>query len=56
MVVAAMKLKDTYSLEGKFDQLRQHVKKQRYYFVNYFVHLVKAMYGHESWTVRKAEC
>ena len=51
-----MKLKDTYSLEGKFDQLRQHVKKQRYYFVNYFVHLVKAMYGHESWTVRKAEC
>ena len=55
MVATAMKLKDTYSLEGKFDQLRQHVKKQRYYFVNYFVHLVKAMYGHESWTVRKAE-
>ena len=29
-----MKLKDAYSLEGKFDQPRQHVKKQRYYFVN----------------------
>ena len=34
MVSAAMKLKDTYSSEGKFDQPRQHVKKQRHYFVN----------------------
>ena len=34
MVTVAMKLKDAYSLEGKFDQPRQHVKKQRYYFVN----------------------
>ena len=31
MVIAAMKLKDTYSLEGK---PRQHIKKQRHYFVN----------------------
>ena len=29
-----MKLKDTYSLEGKFDQPRQHIKKQRHYFVS----------------------
>ena len=29
-----MKLKDTYSLEGNFDQPRQHIKKQRHYFVN----------------------
>ena len=28
MLIAAMKLKDTY------DQPRQHIKKQRYYFVN----------------------
>ena len=28
------KKKDAYSLEGKFDQLRQHIKEQRYYFVN----------------------
>ena len=28
MAIAAMKLKDTY------DQPRQHIKKQRYYFVN----------------------
>ena len=30
-----MKLKDAYSLEGKLgDQPRQHIKKQRHYFVN----------------------
>ena len=33
MVTAAMKLKDAYSLEGKLWP-RQHVKKQRQYFVN----------------------
>ena len=27
MVIAAMKLKDAYSLEGKFDQPRQRIKK-----------------------------
>ena len=31
MVIAAMKLKDTYSLES-YDQLRLHIKKQRYHF------------------------
>ena len=35
MVIAAMKLKDTYSLEGKsYDQPRQHIEKQRHYFAN----------------------
>ena len=29
-----MKLKDTYSLEEKYDQPRQHIKKQRHYFAN----------------------
>ena len=33
MVTAAMKLKDTYSLES-YDQPRQHIKKQRHYFAN----------------------
>ena len=33
-VTAAMKLKDAYSLQGKFDQPRQHIKKQRHYFIN----------------------
>ena len=34
MVIAAMKLKNTYSLEGKLNQPRQHIKKQRHDFVN----------------------
>ena len=34
MVIAAMKLKDTYSLEESYDQPRQHIKKQRHYFIN----------------------
>ena len=43
-----------------YDQPREHIEKQRHYFVNK-VCLVKAMvfpvvmYGHESWTIRKAE-
>ena len=44
-----------------YDQPRQHIKKQRYYFVNK-VCLIKAvvfpvvMYGCENWTIKKAEC
>ena len=34
MVIAAMKLKDAYSWEESYDQPRQHIKKQRDYFVN----------------------
>ena len=34
MVTAAMKLKDAYSSDEKYDQPRQHIKKQRYYFAN----------------------
>ena len=43
-----------------YDQPRQHIKKQRHYFVNR-IRLVKAMvfpvvmYGCESWTIKKAE-
>ena len=32
MVIAAMKLKDAYSLEGSYDQPRWHIEKQRHYF------------------------
>ena len=42
MVTAAMKLKDACSLEESDDQPRQHIKKQRHYFLNK-AHLVKAM-------------
>ena len=34
MVTAAMKLKDTCSLEERYDQPRQHNKKQRHYLAN----------------------
>ena len=34
VVTAAMKLKDTCSLEEKLWQTRQHIKKQRHYFAN----------------------
>ena len=60
IVIAAMKLKDTYSLEGNYDQPRQHIQKQRLTLPTK-VHLVKAivfpvvMYWCESWTVKKSE-
>ena len=44
-----------------YDQRRQHIKKQRHYFVNK-VCLVKAMvipvvmYVYKKWTIKKAEC
>ena len=31
---SAMKLKDAYSLKESYDQLRQHIQKQRHYFAN----------------------
>ena len=45
-----------------YDQLGQHIKKQRHYFAKTKFHLVKAMvfpvvmYGCESWAIKKAEC
>ena len=54
VVTAAMKLKDAYSLEGSYDQPREHIKKQRHCNLESIlksrditlptkVHLVKAM-------------
>ena len=60
MVTAAMKLKDT-PWKKSYDQPRQHIKKQRHYYLPTKVHLVKAMVflvvlcGCESWTIKKAE-
>ena len=34
MVIAAMKLKDGTSWKESYDQPRQHIRKQRYYFAN----------------------
>ena len=59
IVIAAMKLKDT-PWNKSYDQLRQHINKQRHYFANkgpssqsYGFSLV-VMYGCESWTIKKA--
>ena len=58
IVMAAMKLKDAYPWKESYDQPRQHIKKQRHYFVNkgpstkgYPI----VMYGCESWPIKKAE-
>ena len=58
MVIAVMKLKDAYSLEGKLTNLDSTLKsrdtplptKVRLLIVSPVV-----MYGCESWTVKKAE-
>ena len=60
MMIAAMKLKDVCSLEENYDQLRQHIKKQSHYFANKGLcsqgyGFAVAMYGCESWTIKKAE-
>ena len=59
MVIAAMKLKDTYFLEGRS---KDSILKSRDITLPTKVCLVKAMvfpmvmYGCESWTINKAEC
>ena len=61
MVIASMKLKDTYSLEGKLMTYLDSTLKSGDITLPTKVHLVKAvvlpvvMYGCESWTVKKAE-
>ena len=61
MVTAAMKLKDACSLEKKVMTNLDSILKSRHITLLTKVHLVKAMvfpvviYGHESWTIKKAE-
>ena len=61
MVTAAMKLKDTSSLEEVMTNL-ESILKSRDITLPTKVRLVKAMvfavvmYGCESWTIKKAEC
>ena len=60
MVIAAMKLKDAYSLKVITNQYS--ILKSRDITLPTKVHLVEAMcfpvvmYGCESWTIKKAEC
>ena len=50
MVTAAIKLKDTCSLEESSDKTRQHIKKRRHYFAN--KGLSSQSYGFSSSHVR----
>ena len=60
MVIAVMKLKDAYSLEGVMTNL-DSISKSRDITLSTKVRLVKAMlfpvvmYGCDSWTIKKAE-
>ena len=62
MVIAAMKLKDAYSLEGQVMTNLDSIFKSRDITLPTKICLVKAMvfpgvmYGCESWTLKKAEC
>ena len=61
MVIVAMKLKDTYHLEGKLLTNLDSILKSRDITLPTKIYLVKAigfpvlMYRCESWTVKKAE-
>ena len=61
VVTAAMKLKDAFSLEEKYDQPRHHIKKRdstlptKIYLVKAMVFPV-VMYGYESWSINEAQC
>ena len=53
MVIAPMKLKHGYSWKESYNQLRQHIKKQRHYFAN--KSLSSQGYGFSSGHVRMWE-
>ena len=61
MVIAALKLKDAYTLRKKVMTNIDSILKSRDFTLPTKVHLVKAMvfpgvmYGCQSWTVKKAE-
>ena len=58
MVTAAMKLKDTCSLEESYDQPRQHLKSRGIILpakARVAMVFPVVMYGCESWTIKKAE-
>ena len=54
MVLEAMKLKDTYSLEGKLFKSRDITLPTKVRLVKAMV-FTGVMYACESWTVKKAE-
>ena len=58
--MAAMKLKMFTTWKESYDQPKQHIKKQKHYFVNkgpssQGYGFPVFMYGCESWTIKKAD-
>ena len=62
MLTTAMKLKDCPLVPWKksYDKYRQHIKKQRHYFIDKVCSqsygFSSSHYGSESWNIKKAEC
>ena len=48
-------IKTLAAWKKSYDQLRQHIKKQRHYFANKGPSSHVVMYGCESWTIKKAD-
>ena len=60
MVTVAMKLRDTYPWKKSYDQPKQHIKKQRYYFANkgpsgQSYGFSSSHVWSESWPIKKVE-
>ena len=60
LLITFLSRKVMFSWKKSYDQPRQHIKKQRHYFVNKgpsskAMVFPVIMYGCESWTVKKAE-
>ena len=60
MVIAVKKLKTLTPWKESYDQPRQYIKKQRYYFAHkgsssQAMVFPVVMYGCESWTIKKVE-
>ena len=60
-MTAVMKLKDASAWKERYDKPGQHTEKQRHHFADKGLSsqtmvFPVAMYGSESWTIKKAEC
>ena len=55
LMTAAMKLKDACSWKRSYDQPRQHIKKQRHYFIDKGLSGQTYLRRYRNWILKKAE-
>ena len=55
LMTAAMKLKDACSWKRSYDQPRQHIKKQRHYFIDKGLSGQTYLRRYGNWILKKAE-